>query len=144
MIGIADDLFKRELSAPTRQKGNDMDDKSAEGVVLLQLAKSHWQDGQTDQALNSAQNALAAFKEAGDTRNMAACLADIGMIMISSGDTQSAVKAFQVALTIAQKHRYDDIAQTLNQNLDTILQSLGVDYQPPKKTIFQKLFKKDQ
>lgn len=119
-----------------------MADESLEGVVLMQEAKSYWQAGQTNQALNLLQNALAAFEKADDTRNMAACLQNIGMLLFSMGDTQSAVKACHVALTIAQKYRYDDIAQTLNKNLDTILQSLGVNYQPPKKTLFQKLFKK--
>lgn len=119
-----------------------MADKSLKGVILMQEAKSLWQDGKTDQALNLLRNAQLEFKQAGDTYNIAGCLQNIGMLLFTTGDTEAAVKSFQEALTIAQKHGYDDIAQTLNKNLDTILQSLGVNYQPQKKTLFQKLFKK--
>lgn len=145
MIEIVDDfpkIFEREIPVPARQKGDNMAGKSLEGAVLMQEAKSCWQEGQTDRALDLLQNAIAAFEKADDTHSMAVCLQNVGIILFSKGEMQSAVKAFQGALKIAQKYRYDDIAQTLNKNADTMLQSYGVNYQPPKKTFFKKLFKK--
>ena len=119
-----------------------MADQSLEGAVIMQVAKNRWEEGQNDEALDLLENALAAFKKVDDTHNMSRCLLNIGNVLLSKGETQSACEAWLVALTIAQKYRYDDIAQTLKKNLDKISQSLDVNHQPPKKTFFQRFFKK--
>lgn len=119
-----------------------MNDDSIKGAVYMDMAKSYWQNGELDRALELSHDALLAFKEADDHHNLAACLQNIGLIQFSQGDVQPAMETLELALRIAQRYRYEDIAQALNKNLDAMLQSLGAESPPPKKTLLGKLFKK--
>ena len=145
LIEIVDDfqkIFERKIPVPASQKGEDMTEKSLEGIVLMQEAKNCWQEKKGLEALDLLYKAGRLFGEAEDMPNLIACMQNIGIIACQIGDTENAIKLFKQGLKMAKKIGNDDLAQTLKKNLEAVQQSVGEDYQPPKKNFLQKLFKK--
>jgi tetratricopeptide (TPR) repeat protein len=119
-----------------------MDENLLKGAFLMDEAKAFWRAKSHDEALDCLQKALVYFMKGKDHHNTAACLLNMSSIQFAKGDLEASNETMKLALAIATKYRYDDIANAINKNLDVQLEAMGVSYQPPKKNLLQKIFKK--
>ena len=104
--------------------------KALEAQLIAQKAKEHMLAKRYELALDCMEQALSIHRELGDKHNEAANLHNIGMLYTLMGDLRSAVNSYKEALTLAEELQFDALVKEIDQNLTTILRSLGV---PPKK-----------
>lgn len=94
-----------ELLMKTAQRLRDSNALRGLGIILLEMGAARRRLGQTEDALDNLEEAVALFGQMGEFVRQADALIEVGKLYHTMGQTEIAYEAYQRAAAIARRHK---------------------------------------